>query len=250
MITPAILVMSKKQPASALPQGFRHLAVIMDGNGRWATRRGLPRVAGHRAGVEAVRRLVRLSAKLGLPCLTLYALSTENLERPRAELNALMEMLRRYLARELPEFLRQGIRLRTIGDLRRLPADLQARLRDARRQTANGRGLTLCIALAYGGREEIVRAAHRSGSGRSEAAFARGLDTAGLPDPDLLIRTGGELRLSNFLLWQMAYTELYFTRVLWPDFRGRHLRQALAAFARRERRFGRVPAAPAAKSPA
>ena len=239
-----------KQPAPSLPKGFRHLAVIMDGNGRWATRRGLPRVAGHRAGAESVRRLVRASAKLGLSHLTLYALSTENLERPPAELKALMQMLRQYLARELPEFLRRGIRLRTIGDLRWLPPDLQARLREARRQTARGRGLTLCIALAYGGREEILRAARpirAQPAPASEAAFARGLDTAGLPDPDLLIRTGGELRLSNFLLWQLAYTELYFTRVLWPDFSGRHLRQALRAFARRERRFGRVPAPAAAR---
>jgi undecaprenyl diphosphate synthase len=237
-----------KQPFK-VPPGFRHLAVIMDGNGRWATRRGLPRVAGHRAGAESVRRLVRLSVKIGLPYLTLYALSTENLERPRFELNALMEMLRQYLAQELPEFIRQGIRLRIIGDPRQLPADLRAQLKEAIRRTAPGKSLTLCIALAYGGREEIVRAAAKLGAGGarpSEAAFARGLDTAGIPDPDLLVRTGGELRLSNFLLWQTAYTELYFTRALWPDFRGRHLRQALAAFARRERRFGRVtaPASP------
>ena len=242
-------MVSMKKPARSLPKGFRHLAVIMDGNGRWATRRGLPRVAGHRAGAEAVRRLVRRSARIGIPYLTLYALSTENLERPRAELRGLMEMLRQYLANELPEFLRRGIRLRIIGDLSQLPADLQARLQEALLKTAAGRRLTLCIALAYGGREEIVRAARKFRAKKvrpGEAAFARGLDTAGIPDPDLLIRTGGELRLSNFLLWQTAYTELYFTRVLWPDFRGRHLCQALKAFARRERRFGRVlvPAAP------
>jgi len=240
-----------KKPAQSLPQGFRHLAVIMDGNGRWATRRGLPRVAGHRAGAEAVRRLVRRSARIGIPYLTLYALSTENLERPLAELRGLMEMLRQYLANELPEFIRRGIRLRVIGDLSQLPADLQARLQEALLKTAAGRRLTLCIALAYGGREEIVRAARKFRAGKArpgEAAFARGLDTAGIPDPDLLIRTGGELRLSNFLLWQTAYTELYFTRVLWPDFRGRHLRQALQAFARRERRFGRVPVPAAPRS--
>ena len=235
--------MTKKTPR--LPKGFRHLAVIMDGNGRWATRRGLRRAEGHRAGANAVRRLVRQSARLGIPCLTLYALSTENLHRPRKELSALMNMLRRYLDRELPEFIRQGIRLRIIGDPRLLPPDLGPRLAEAQRRTRHGRRLTLCIALAYGGREEIVRAARRLAAASAPAgpaAFARGLDTAGIPDPDLLIRTGGELRVSNFLLWQIAYTELYFTRVLWPDFRGRHLAQALSAYARRERRFGLVAA--------
>ena len=225
------------------PFGVRHLAVIMDGNGRWATRRGQPRVAGHRAGAAAVRRLLRQCDRLGIPYVTLYALSTENLNRPRGEVGALMDMLRRYLAKELPRFIAEGVRLRILGDPSLLPPDVGPRLKEAVRLTAPGRRLTVCIAVGYGGREEIARAARGFADAqgpKSAAAFARFLDTAGIPDPDLLIRTGGELRISNFLLWQLAYTELYFTRTLWPDFRARHLNQALRAFARRERRFGLV----------
>jgi undecaprenyl diphosphate synthase len=226
---------------------LQHIAIIMDGNGRWAKRRGLSRAEGHRAGSRAAQRITRAGRRLGLPCLTLYALSTENLLRPAEELAALGKLLRHYLDTEVPSLIEHGIRLRVIGNRNLLAADLNRKIVAAEKQTAAGRDMTLGLALGYGGRDEIVRAAQalaRRGRLRrvTEPSLASALDTAGLPDPDLLIRTGGERRLSNFLLWQSAYTELYFSRVLWPDFAARHLQAALRDYRQRERRFGRTDA--------
>lgn len=227
----------------------RHVAIIMDGNGRWAAARGLPRVAGHRAGAQAVRRVLEAAVKFGVPWLTLYAFSSENWGRPADEVTDLMGLLRFYLRNELAALHRQGVRIRTIGATERFAPELRAELERAVVTTAHNTTLNLTVALSYGGRDEIVRAARRiaaaTAAGRldpatlDEAAFAAQLDTAGMPDPDLVIRTSGEQRVSNFLLWQVAYAEFVFPEVLWPDFSAEHLREALAAYAGRERRFGR-----------
>jgi undecaprenyl diphosphate synthase len=230
----------------------RHVAIIMDGNGRWARGRRLPRVAGHRAGIEAVRDTVESSARLGLEVLTLYAFSLENWKRPRTEVDTLMGLLQEYLRKELATLTRNDIRFRVIGRMADLAGGVQEELRTAMETTAANRGMVFNIALSYGGRAEIVdacRAMLRDGltpQEVDEAALARRLYTAGLPDPDLLIRTSGELRVSNFLLWQIAYAEIWVTPTLWPDFRRRHLLEAILDYQRRERRFGGVkPGEPA-----
>ncbi len=225
----------------------------MDGNGRWARARNLPRLAGHRAGVRSVREAVRTCAELGIKALTLYAFSADNWKRPPEEVGALMRLLVRFLRLELPELNEQQIQLRTIGHVERLPASARAWLRRVMRETARHKGLVLTLALNYSARQEILDAARRMAlewrrlNGRARAPshrddFRRYLSTAGLPDPDLVIRTSGEMRLSDFLLWQAAYAELWFTPVLWPDFRKRHLVEALRVYQRRQRRFGAVAA--------
>jgi undecaprenyl diphosphate synthase len=226
----------------------RHVAVIMDGNGRWAAQRGQPRVAGHRAGVEAVRAAVDTGARLGLGALTLYAFSTENWKRPRLEVDALMRMLKRYLRLELEEIDRQNIRFQPIGRIDGLRESVRRELVRAVERTASNKGMVLSVALNYGGRAEIVdavRAAMRAlaAEGRApgeitEDDIGRHLYTQGLPELDLLVRTSGELRISNFLLWQAAYSEIYVTETLWPDFRRAELLEAVIAFQRRDRRFG------------
>ena len=226
----------------------RHVAVIMDGNGRWAARRGQPRVAGHRAGVEAVRATVDTAARLGLGALTLYAFSTENWKRPRLEVDALMRMLKRYLRLELEEIGRQNIRFQPIGRIEGLRDSVRRELERAVERTARNTGMVLSVALNYGGRAEIVdavRAAARALAAEGRAAeemteeeIGRHLYTRGLPELDLLVRTSGELRISNFLLWQAAYSEIYVTETLWPDFRRADLLEAVADFQRRDRRFG------------
>lgn len=224
----------------------RHVAVIMDGNGRWAAARHLPRVEGHRAGIEAVRDTVETSARLGLSVLTLYAFSMENWKRPVTEVSALMSLLRHYLRAELRTLLRNNIRFHVIGQLDRLNADVREELQAAEARTAGNTGMIFNIALSYGGRAEIVeaaRAALREGiapDALDEERFAGLLSTAGQPDPDLLIRTSGEMRVSNFLLWQIAYAEIWVTDTLWPDFRARHLLEAVTEYQKRDRRYGAV----------
>ena len=231
----------------------RHIAIIMDGNGRWATARGLPRVLGHRSGAEAVRRVVEAACELGVEVLTLYAFSWENWDRPSAEIRELMGLLDEFVRGEIPTLLANRIRLRAIGRLDQLPADVLGNLRRAIARTASGDRMTLALALSYGGRQEIVDAAKRlaerirrgelAPEQINEALVADSLYTAGLPDPDLLIRTSGEQRLSNFLLWQSSYSEIYVTQKLWPDFSKADLAEAIAEYERRERRFGRTEAA-------
>jgi undecaprenyl diphosphate synthase len=226
----------------------RHVAVIMDGNGRWAARRGQPRVAGHRAGVEAVRSTVDTGARLGLGALTLYAFSTENWKRPRLEVDALMRMLKRYLRLELEEIDRQNIRFQPIGRIEGLRESVRRELERAVERTAHNTGMVLSVALNYGGRAEIVDAVREAAralaaEGRTveemtEEDIGRHLYTRRLPELDLLVRTSGELRISNFLLWQAAYSEIYVTETLWPDFRRADLLEAVADFQRRDRRFG------------
>jgi undecaprenyl diphosphate synthase len=226
----------------------RHVAIIMDGNGRWAAGRGQPRIAGHRAGVEAVRAAVDTGARLGLGALTLYAFSTENWKRPRLEVDALMRMLRRYLRLELEEIHRQNIRFQAIGRIEALAPNVQREISRAVERTGSNTGMILSIALNYGGRAEIVDACRAAferllAEGKSpeeltEERIARELYTTGLPELDLLVRTSGELRLSNFLLWQTAYSEIYVTETLWPDFRRLHLLEAVVDFQGRDRRFG------------
>ena len=233
---------------SAPPALPRHVAVIMDGNGRWAALRGLPRVEGHRMGVRAVRTVVECARELGIPYLTLYAFSLENWGRPEPEVRTLMSLLQEFLRSELPEMLRQGIRLRVIGDTSTLPLPVRHVLSRTMNATAGNSGMTLTLGLSYAGRNEIVRAAQAlaadaaAGTIRPEAVteevFASRLDTAGMPDPDLVIRTSGELRVSNFLLWQSAYAEYVFTDVLWPDFGKTEFLLALEEFSRRHRRYG------------
>lgn len=226
-----------------LPQ---HIAVIMDGNGRWANRRHLPRIAGHRAGIRAVRQVVEACARLGVPYLTLYAFSIENWKRPHTEIQLLMALLREYLRKEIPELQRQNIRLGVIGRIRRLPKPVQGDLRAAVEKTARNTGLRLTLALNYGGRAELVDAIRRiAAESRSngsitidEQSISEHLYTRGFPDPDLLIRTSGELRLSNFLLWQVAYAEIWVTDTLWPDFAQKDLLQAIIDYQKRERRYG------------
>jgi len=238
-------------PATADPSpGPHHVAIIMDGNGRWAKARGLPRVAGHRRGADAVRRVVRGAGELGIPVLTLFAFSTENWTRPADEVNDLMGLLRHYLRNELEELHKNGARLRVIGNRAGLAPDIVRDIADAEKMThANGR-IDVNICINYGARDEILQAtrnlARRVAAGElaaediDETRFEQELLTAGVPDPDLLIRTSGEQRISNFLLWQCAYAELVFVDTLWPDFGKDHLEQAIAEFRRRERRYGGV----------
>jgi undecaprenyl diphosphate synthase len=227
-----------------------HVAVIMDGNGRWARSRGMPRAAGHRAGVKSARAMVEACGERGIRVLTLFAFSSENWSRPRSEVSALMKLMLEALGREVNELARNGVQLRFVGARQRLSADIQERMISAERQTSDNDKLILVIALGYGGRWDLVQAAQ--GLAREvqngildpeaidEEAMSRYLSLSTLPDPDLLIRTGGESRISNFLLWNLAYSELYFTDCLWPDFDAAGLDEALAFFGGRDRRFGRV----------
>ena len=229
----------------ALPQ---HVAIIMDGNGRWAKARGLPRIAGHRRGAEAARRAVTAAAELGIPYLTLFGFSSENWKRPTAEIHDLMALLRHYLYGEIAELHRSGVRLKVIGQLARLAPDIVGLIEHAENLTRDNSKITLTIALSYGGRAEIVAAVQAivaqvacgalAADQVDENCIARHLFTANIPDPDLLIRTSGEQRISNFLLWQCAYSELVFTKTLWPDFSRRDLEQAIDEFCDRERRYG------------
>ena len=226
-----------------LPQ---HIAVIMDGNGRWAAQRHLPRVEGHRAGIESVREVVEGSARLGIQVLTLYAFSVENWKRPATEVSTLMMLLKRDLRSELNTLLGNDIRFKVIGRMEDLARDVQRELRDAEEKTASNAGMQFNIALNYGGRAEIVEAAKRLIEAGvrpeevDEERFAGFLYTAGQPDPDLLIRTSGEMRVSNFLLWQIAYSEIWVTETLWPDFRKQHLLEAILAYQKRDRRYGGI----------
>lgn len=228
-----------------------HVAVIMDGNGRWAARRRLPRVEGHRAGIDSVRETVELSARMGLDVLTLYAFSVENWKRPPAEVRGLMALLKHYLRLEIATLMANDIRLKVIGSEAGLAPDVRLELDAAQERTGGNTGMVFNIALNYGGRAEIlaaVRRALRAGVNPDEldeARFAGLLYTAGQPDPDLLIRTSGEMRVSNFLLWQIAYSEIWVTDTFWPDFRGRHLIEAVLAYQKRERRYGGVEEEPA-----
>ena len=227
-----------------------HVAIIMDGNGRWAQKRLLSRITGHEKGAEAVRMVVRTCREVGIPFLTLYAFSTENWKRPRTEVQALMRLLRRFLEAELPEMLQNNIRLHVIGRTESLPVKVQQLLTRAVRETQANSALQLTLALSYGGRDEITRAARalsaevQAGNLRlediTEEALSARLDTRGTPDPDLLIRTGGDMRISNFLLWQLAYTEIFVTSTLWPDFGREQFLEILNEFQGRERRFGRI----------
>jgi len=228
-----------------------HIAIIMDGNGRWAKKRGLPRNFGHRAGIESVRKIVRACGEIGVEVLTLYVFSVENWERPGEEVRGLMGMLRQLLRKEIRELDKNNVRLTSIGRRELLPKVVREELERGIQALKNNTGLVLNLALSYGGRTEIVDAARRiaeeAEQGKidsqhlDEAVFARHLYAPELSDPDLLIRTAGDMRISNLLLWQIAYTELYFTDVLWPDFRKPHLLQAIADYQQRERRFGKVP---------
>ena len=227
----------------ALP---RHIAIILDGNGRWAQRRRQPRIAGHRAGVRRVREIVEFCARIHLPVLTLFAFSLDNWKRPQEETEFLMQLLRQYIRRELDYMRRNNVRLRVIGRWQDLPAPVRADIAHAVESTAANTGLQVAVALNYSGRSELVDTVRRlfidmQRNGRvpiTEANLAAHLDAADLPDPDLLIRTSGEMRISNFLLWQLAYTEIWVTETLWPDFTPRHLLEAILDFQRRERRYG------------
>ncbi len=226
-----------------------HVAIIMDGNGRWAAEKGLPRHEGHRQGVETVRSTVRNSSDLGIGILTLFAFSTENWQRPVREVNYLMSLPEKYFQTELPELMRNNVRVRLIGDSKRLPRKVQKAVNDGAEKTKNNTGMVLNFALNYGSRAEILMAVNKmiedAASGRlkgkiNENIFSSYLYTAGLPDPDLLIRTSGEQRISNFLLWQLAYSELWFTDVYWPDFSMFHLLVAVDGYQQRKRRFGKI----------
>jgi undecaprenyl diphosphate synthase len=237
-------------PPAHLAEIPRHVAIIMDGNGRWANERGLPRLEGHRRGAESVREIVRTAGEWGIQYLTLYAFSAENWKRPKAEVEALMELLEKYLKDEIPELNDNNVRLRAIGRISDLPERAQRQLQRSIEATANNTGLTLILALSYGARGEIVDSVKRiaqevkdgtlSVEEIDEDVISRRLYTAEYPDPDLLIRTSGEMRISNFLLWQISYAELWVTKTLWPDFRRDHLLRALEDYNKRERRFGGV----------
>lgn len=230
-----------------------HIAIIMDGNGRWANRRRMPRSLGHRAGVEALKKVVEAVGDLGIPYLTVYAFSTENWKRPKEEINNLMHLLVEYLEAELNTLVKKNVKIRVLGDLSPFPPEVRQAVERSLKATENNQGLVLSIALNYGGRADILQAVKQVGlevvQGKmsldeiTEANFGRFLYTKDLPDPDLLIRTAGEMRISNFLLWQLAYSELWFTDVFWPDFRKEHLMMAIAEYQKRERRFGDVKAA-------
>jgi undecaprenyl diphosphate synthase len=236
-------------PRERLP---RHVAIIMDGNGRWAEHRNLPRFAGHRAGVETVRRIVQMSAELGIEALTLFAFSSENWRRPKKEVGLLMDLFLSALEREVKKLHETGVRLRIIGDISAFPKKLQQRIHDSMEKTRDNRGLTLNIAANYGGKWDITQAvrtlAAQVAAGTlapqdiDESRIAEHLSLSTLPEPDLFIRTGGEQRISNFLIWQLAYTELYFTHILWPDFEREEYAKAIQSFASRQRRFGQTGA--------
>ena len=245
-LTPEEARLFEKLDLTRLP---RHVAVIMDGNGRWAQQRHLPRVAGHRAGTKSARVTIETCARLKIEALTLYAFSVENWRRPKTETDFLMQLLREYLRKEMPLLQKNDIRMRFLGRTDELPQGVQDDVRDATERTSRNRGMVLCIALNYGGRAEIVDAmnailAERNGHGRqeriTEETLTRHMYTEGLPDPDLLIRTSGEMRVSNFLLWQIAYAEIFVTDTLWPDFNRTRLLEALVEFQRRERRYGGI----------
>jgi len=240
-------LVARRSEMSTLPPIDRtripaHIAVIMDGNGRWAKARHLPRIFGHRAGITSVREIVRTCGELGVRALTLYAFSAENWTRPTTEIRALMKLLEEYIVREVPELQKNRVRLQAIGRLEALPAGARKKLEEAIEATAHNKGLMLVLALNYGGRQEIVDACNRAFEAGhkkiDEKTLARYLYAPDCPDPDLLVRTSGEMRLSNFLLWESAYTEIYVTKTLWPDFRKPHLYEAIAEYQRRERRFG------------
>jgi undecaprenyl diphosphate synthase len=245
-------ILSPNDPDWALAQAVdpgrlpAHIAVIMDGNGRWAKKRNMPRVAGHRAGIEPVRSAVETCARLGIQALTLYAFSVENWKRPRAEIETLWRLLRYYLKNELPDLMRNNIRFQTIGRIEALPHQIQRELQETIHATARNTGLRVSLAINYGGRAEIVDAVaamvDKARRGEhievTEETVNAHLYTAGLPEPDLLIRTSGEMRISNFLLWQIAYAELYVTDTLWPDFRRADLLRAVLDYQKRDRRFG------------
>ena len=252
MAPPIVAARPTAQPSEAAAGSSpAHVAIIMDGNGRWAAQRGLPRVAGHRAGAQAVRRTIEAAIHQGVGWLTLYAFSSENWRRPAEEVFDLTGLLRHYLRHEVAELARVGVRMRFIGDLDRFEPDIRDEISRAEARTAGGTRLNVVVAMSYGARAEILGAARRAAQalqdGRllpgqlDEAAFAKLLYTDGIPDPDLVLRTSGEQRLSNFLLWQAAYAELVFLDVLWPDFSAEHLAAALAEFGRRDRRFGARP---------
>ncbi len=226
----------------------RHVAIIMDGNGRWARARGLPRIAGHKQGAEAVRSTVRACSDLGITYLTIYAFSSENWKRPATEVDDLMGLLRLYIRRELVSLRREGVRIRFIGDRSRLDIEINRLISESEQDTKDNRGLIFTVALNYGGRQAILEAARvfaqnvldgkLNPEDMNEQLFESYLQSTDMPDPDLLIRTSGEQRLSNFLLWQSAYTEFLFTSTLWPDFKREHLEQAVYEYQRRERRYG------------
>jgi len=225
---------------------LQHVAIILDGNGRWAKKRGLPRLMGHKAGADNIRPVTRIFADYGVKYLTLYIFSTENWNRPKTEVAGLLSLLSRNIDKETRAFHQQNIRLIHLGRLDRLSQKLRQKVEAATELTKNNTGLTLCLAFDYGGRDEIVQAARRiintniPGDNIDEALFSKYLYTNGIPDPDLIIRTGGDLRLSNFLLWQAAYSELYFTPVLWPDFGQKEIVEALSEYELRQRRFGNI----------
>jgi undecaprenyl diphosphate synthase len=238
---------SKERPLVHLSKRPRHVAIIMDGNGRWAASRGLSRQAGHRAGAENIRRVIETLGRYGVEVLTLYAFSTENWSRPKREVSALIRLIGHFIDKELQALHENGVRLRHVGKLDPLSADLRRRVEDAERLTAGNDRITVNIAFNYGGRQEILDAVKRlvedgvRPDDVNEELFSSYLYTAGLPDPDLTVRTAGELRLSNFLLWQSAYAEYYATPVYWPDFDEQEIERALLEYARRQRRFGGAP---------
>jgi len=245
-VTPEEARLLEKLDLTRLP---RHVAVIMDGNGRWAQKRHLPRIAGHRSGTQSARTTIETCARLKIEALTLYAFSVENWRRPKTEIDFLMALLREYLRKEMPLLQKNNIRMRFLGRIDELPAGVQNDARDAVEKTAGNKGMVLCVALNYGGRAEIVDAmnailSERNGHGTpnkvTEEQLSRHLYTEGLPDPDLLIRTSGEMRVSNFLLWQIAYAEIFVTETLWPDFNRARLLEALLEFQKRERRYGGI----------
>jgi undecaprenyl diphosphate synthase len=225
----------------------QHVAIIMDGNGRWAEMRGLPRIEGHKRGAERTREVIAAAMEVGVRNLTLYAFSLENWQRPRDEVSTLMKLLEYYLKKEFSELIRRGVVFRTIGEIWRLPSNIQGLLKEAEENSANNQGLTLVLALSYGGRNEIIRAVRKAFTlgvkpeDITEEYFGSLLDTSGVPAPDLIIRSSGEKRMSNFLLWQAAYSELYFTETLWPDFTREEFFLALHDYQMRERRFGTIP---------
>jgi undecaprenyl diphosphate synthase len=239
------LVQQKLRAQGKLP---RHIAVIMDGNGRWAEERGLPRAAGHQAGIASLRDVTRSSRELGIGFLTVYAFSTENWKRPKREVSMLFRLLVKMLHDEMAEMLENGVRLKTIGQINLLPKNVQQELHDAIERTSKNKGLTLTLALSYSGRWDLIHAMQaialevRSGKispeDISEDTIRASLTTSEIPDPDLLVRTSGEMRLSNFLLWELAYSEIHVTKTLWPDFRREHLYEAIRDYHTRERRFG------------
>lgn len=247
--------MGKKQSESDLKQQEllkasgqipNHVAIIMDGNGRWAKKRGLPRAAGHKIGIESVRDIVETCSQLGIKFLTLYTFSTENWKRPKDEVSTLMRLLLRSLKKEIEELNKNNVKLSAIGNIASLPVEVQDELNDAIAKTKNNKGLVLNLALSYSGRWEIIEAVKKIINGNlkadeiNETLFSEFLTTKDIPDPDLLIRTSGEVRVSNFLLWQIAYSEIFITDTLWPDFRRKYLYEAIKNFQKRERRFGKV----------